>query len=86
MRQLLSERNAVLQSQQQESGIATSKIKQAKAQPASPAPKYRGGCVDKEFQPKQFYFSMHKRLKQTFVIEAVDCFNHRCNCQPTHNK
>ena len=70
----------MLQPQQQESGIATSKTKQARA------PKYKSACMDEEFQPKQFYFDMHKRLKQAFVIEAVDCLKHRCNHQPTHNK
>lgn len=84
MRLLLSERSTALQPQQQELGIATSKIERARAQSASPAPRYKSAYIDKEFQPKQFYFGMHKRLKQTFVIEAVDCLRHRCNRQPTH--
>lgn len=32
--------------------------------------------MDKEFQPKQFYFGMCKRLKQTFVVEAVNFLKH----------
>ena len=59
----------MLWTQQWESGIAASKIKQARTQSASPALKYKVACVNKEFQPKQFYFGKYEGLKQTFVIE-----------------
>lgn len=86
MRQLLPQRGTALQHQQQELGNITTKTKKARAQVALPTSTNKDAYMDKKLQLEEFCFGTCEILKQTFIIEALDCLEHRCNHQPTHNQ